>query len=101
VRLDLVNAAQWQEPPADRLCEVRLRAPLLGAERLLQDVAQLGFHRPAVPGGAHTQFFPQFGIDIADGQRRHSGSRINTPSLYAMHGVGDNRSRGTKVSRPT
>jgi hypothetical protein len=84
VRLDLVDTAERRKAPADRLRKVQLGARLLGAERDLQDLAQLGFHRPAVPGGAHAQRLSQFGINIADGQRCHFSFYFRTSSLYAM-----------------
>ena len=43
-------------------------------------------HRPAMPGGAHTQLCLQFGIDVPDCQRRNRGFDLRqneTPSMYA------------------
>lgn len=53
MRFDLVGTAQRQEAAADRLGKVRLRVRLLDPESFLEDLAQLGFHRPAAPRGAH------------------------------------------------
>ena len=55
-----------------------------------KDVAKLGFHRPAVAGGAHTQLFLQRGVNVADGKGRHPGFRSvphHMPTSYAMHAL--------------
>jgi hypothetical protein len=47
-----------------------------GFQSLLQDIAQLGFHRVSMLSGANAQPFLQNRVDIADRQRRCRDSLI-------------------------
>jgi hypothetical protein len=72
VRLQIIDTAERLEAAANSLGEIRLAIPL-SADSLGQDGAEFGFHRTPVAGGAHAQLLLHRWLDIADGQRAHTG----------------------------
>jgi len=57
------DASERREPPSNRFREIELRS-FLSAQNILEDEAQLGLHRPTVPGRANAQLLPQHGIEL-------------------------------------
>jgi hypothetical protein len=72
VRLQIIDTAERLEAAAKSLGEIGLAIPL-SADSLGQDGAEFGFHRTPVAGGAHAQLLLHRWLDIADGQRAHTG----------------------------
>ena len=72
VRLQIIDTAERLEAAANSLGEIGLAIPL-SADSLGQDGAEFGFHRTPVAGGADAQLLLHRWLDIADGQRAHTG----------------------------